>query len=124
MSNHSQTFSYPAGGYGYSSPNNKNEAAKKHSTKLTSVAFVGLPTGAFPAGAKIYLTPVKSNLSPIAYRNYHNASHLANGTIKHDGYFSDYEGTVNNVKLRAYSSNETLGNTIGATWNFGYVVTM
>ena len=126
MTNHSQTFSYPAGGYGYSSENIKDEAATKHSTKLTGVHFSSLPSGVFPTNdTKIYLTPVKGgDKSPIAYRNYHNQTHMQQGTIKHDEYFSGYTGTVSSVRLRAYSNYTSLGNTISAKWNFGYVNTL
>lgn len=130
MSTHTDTLSYKSGTgssrYGYSSPNFKGESANQYSTKLTGVGFIGLPAGTFPnSSTNIYFTPVNTSLSGIAPRNYHNSTHLANGTIKHDTYYTttsiDYKGSGFNVILRVHSNNTSMGNTVGVKWNLGYV---
>ncbi|MCQ2483243.1 MAG: hypothetical protein MJ153_07150 [Clostridia bacterium] len=58
MSDHYETVSYGAGGYGYTSANSKNEYATQYSTRLTGVGFNGLPAGQFPSSStNIYFTP-------------------------------------------------------------------
>jgi len=125
MSDHSGTISYSANGHGYSTKDNKNESASKYSTKLTGVGFVGIPSGLFPNNdTKIYLVPVDGTYTPIAPRNYHTRTHMLNGTVKHDTYFSAYQGTVNNCRIKAYSNNTSLGCTVTASWNYGYKATL
>ncbi len=123
MSTHTSSISYPAGGYGYSSPEYKSEAASQYSTRLTGVGFIGLPAGQFPnSTTNIYFTPVDpTTLSAIAGRNYHNKNHMKYNTVKHDDYYSGYTGSGFNVELRAESNYTATGNTVGVKWNLGYV---
>jgi len=123
MSTHSSTISFSAGKKGYSSTVNKTEYATSYSTKLTSVSFIGFPSGMFPnSSVNVYFTPFLSDrTTPIAYRNYHNSTNLANGTIKHDDYDPSYVGAVNGVVLRSYCNNSNYGATVGVKWNLGYV---
>lgn len=126
MSTHTDSLSYDAGTgpsrYGYSSQNYKGESANQYSTKLTGVGFIGLPAGTFPnSSTNIYFTPVDTSYSGIAPRNYHNSTHLAYGTIKHDTYYEGYRGSGFNVILRVHSNNTSMGNTVGVKWNLGYV---
>ncbi len=129
MSNHTDTVSYPAGGYGFSPTNNKNEYATQYSTRLTGVGFIGLPAGQFPSTTtNIYFTPCDANRgnAAAAPRNYHNKTHMLNNTVKHDYYYNgspsapDYRQSGYSICIRV-DSNYNLGNTVGLIWNLGYV---
>lgn len=132
MSDHYQTVSYPAGGYGYTSENVKNEYSTQYSTRLTGVGFIGLPAGQFPTTTtNIYFTPCDASrgYAAMAPRNYHNRTHLSNQTVKHDYYYNssnssngaDYRNSGFARVVIRVNSNYALGNTVGVKWNFGYV---
>ena len=89
-------------------------------TKLTWVAFAGMPSGVMPVDAKVYFRLYKSanHNAQATNFNFHTSQHLAAGTWKSDVFLSDVSHTTNDYFVMASNTNSTLGATVNVDWKY------
>lgn len=89
-------------------------------TKLTWVAYGGMPSGVMPVDAKVYFrlyTDRTSNIKATNY-NFHTYQHLAAGTWKSDVFLSGISHTTNNNFVMSSNTSSTLGATVNVDWKY------
>ena len=89
-------------------------------TKLTWVAFGGMPSGVMPVDAKVYFrlyTDRTNNIKATNY-NFHTSQHLAAGTWKSDVFLSGISHTTNNNFVMSSNTSSTLGATVNVDWKY------
>ena len=85
-------------------------------TVLTGVGFVGMSPNVMPYGAEVYFRLYNTSGEKASNYNFHNATHFAMGTWKHDTFLGN-NTYPNGTKFKMKSnSNASMGATVGVTW--------
>ena len=112
------TISFSAGGSGNAANTHPVDISVAYGfyTHLSSVGFVGMPANVMPYGSEVYFRLYTPNGNKATNYNYHNATHFANGTWKHDTFLNNNTYSFDTHFRMRSNSNASQGATVGVNW--------